>query len=52
MQAEAEHEDRYFSALEKKEQMEDKMGAIMEVPVKLFTCLQVWATFTYLVFLI
>ena len=40
-QAESEHEERYFSALEKKEQMEDKMGAIMEVPVKLFVCLQV-----------
>ncbi|XP_053376741.1 protein MCM10 homolog [Mercenaria mercenaria] len=39
-EAEAEHEDRYFSALEKKEQMEDKMGAIIEVPVKLFVCLQ------------
>ncbi|XP_060557335.1 protein MCM10 homolog [Ruditapes philippinarum] len=39
-EAESEQEERYFSALEKKEQMEDKMGAIMEVPVKLFMCLQ------------
>ncbi|KAL3851925.1 hypothetical protein ACJMK2_015620 [Sinanodonta woodiana] len=39
-EAEAEHEERYFLALEKKERMEDKMAAIHELPCKLFTCVQ------------
>ncbi|KAK3612028.1 hypothetical protein CHS0354_021704 [Potamilus streckersoni] len=39
-EAEAEHEERYFMDLEKKERMEDKMAAIHELPCKLFTCLQ------------
>lgn len=40
-QAEAEHEERYFGELEKKERMEDKMAAIKEVQVTLFHCAQV-----------
>ena len=41
IQAEAEHEDKYFMALEKKEKMEEKMDSVMEVEVKLFRCKQV-----------
>ena len=40
-QAEAEHEEKYFMALEKKEKMEEKMDSVMEVEVKLFKCKQV-----------
>jgi len=40
-QAEAEHEEKYFGALEKRERMEDKMAAITEVQVTLFHCAQV-----------
>ena len=40
-QAEAEHEEKYFIALEKKEKMEEKMDSVMEVEVKLFKCKQV-----------
>ena len=41
IQAEAEHEEKYFMALEKKEKMEEKMDSVMEVQVKLFKCKQV-----------
>ena len=41
IQAEAEHEEKYFMGLEKKEKMEEKMDSIKEVQVKLFKCKQV-----------
>ncbi|XP_069141681.1 protein MCM10 homolog [Argopecten irradians] len=39
-EVEAEHEERYFMAMEKKEKYEDKMSSIMEMKCKVFTCLQ------------
>ena len=45
IQAEAEHEEKYFMGLEKKEKMEEKMDSIKEVQVKLFKCKQVGECF-------
>ncbi|OWF36082.1 protein MCM10 homolog [Mizuhopecten yessoensis] len=39
-EVEAEHEERYFMAMEKKEKYEDKMSSIMEMKCKVFTCVQ------------
>lgn len=39
-EVEAEHTEIYFSALEKKEKMEEKMDSIKEVPVQLYHCVQ------------
>ncbi|XP_052282669.1 protein MCM10 homolog isoform X2 [Dreissena polymorpha] len=39
-EAEAEHTDRYFGELEKRERMEDKMASIKEVEVNLVVCNQ------------
>ncbi|XP_074645529.1 protein MCM10 homolog [Tubulanus polymorphus] len=39
-QAQLDQEDKYFSALEKKEQYEEKMESIMSISVKTYTCNQ------------
>lgn len=45
LQAESEREEKYFNALEKKEQMQEKMNSVTEIKVTCYACRDVSGRF-------